>query len=315
MFRYIKTKLTGLYQSQLFLPILIGLTYLCLLADTLKYPGFIGNHFVLDAKVYFVLSLMFFLAPAKNRFSSLISLVNKIVLAASLLIYLVFIFIEEAHYPNYALATYHFHLDGLIYLVLFSLSLFILGKIKNDGLFKSKNFGFIVLAFLVAYTLAVNVGSTLETAFETDTYILLHLRDSYDQKMFYQWHDFYNYMLFVKTNTPDNASIIIPPQIAPWWTRSGNAGLVKYFLYPRTIIQYSTENIPDIKSLPQGTYIMIAWGEWGCDQYGCKGWPTQIIKSKEAIFKDPNSNRVEEVKENFIYDPKDTSHPFGLLKL
>jgi hypothetical protein len=129
-----------------------------------------------------------------------------------------------------------------------------------------------------------------------------------------QWGDFYKYMVFVKNNTPEDASIVIPPQIAPWWTRSGNSLLVKPFLYPRKLIQYETADIPNIKSIPPGTYIMIAWGEWECDTKGCGAWPVQSIKASEVIFKD-SSFGVKEVIQNFTYDPKDTGNPFGLLKI
>jgi len=155
----------------------------------------------------------------------------------------------------------------------------------------------------------------LKNSLGEDIFIALHLNNSYDQKMYYQWGNFYNFMLFVKNNTPENASIVIPPQLEPWWSRSGNLFLVRSFLYPRNIIQYQTEEIPDVDLLPSNTYIMVAWGEWGCDMGVCKGWPEQTIKVKKAIYKDSNSVGVKETRENFVYDPVDTSNPFGLLKI
>jgi hypothetical protein len=95
---------------------------------------------------------------------------------------------------------------------------------------------------------------------------------------------------------------------------SGNAGLVKYFLYPRNLIQFPAETIDNIGSLPANTYIMIYKGEW-CNGGDCQIWPVQTIKSEEVIFEKSGSTNVGEIEQNFIFDPKDASNPFGLLKL
>jgi len=311
-------KLKVLYQKPFILTFLIAITYVFLILDTVKYPGFIGKHFLVDARIYFAISaVLLFIWPLKSRLLKFILKTSFATMAGLLLIYVWFSVVEATHYANYVLSKYHFSLEGLIYVLLFSVMVFIVPKIEIQKLAKVevKNFWQVILFLFAAYTVVVNVGGSLKTASVSDIYVILHLKDSYDQKMYDEWGDFYNYMHFVKNNTPENANIVIPPQIEPWWTRSGNLRLVRYFLYPRNLIQYGTEEIPDVKSLPQGTYIMIAWGEWGCDQYGCKGWPEQTIKTKEAIYKNPNSFGVKEIKENFLYNPIDTSNPFGLLKL
>ena len=61
---------------------------------------------------------------------------------------------------------------------------------------------------------------------------------------------------------------------------------------------------------------MVAWGEWGCEREGvCRGWPVESIKVREFIIKDSESSDVKEIRQNILYDPADTSNPFGLLKL
>ena len=310
--------LKNLYQRSFLLPLAILFTYFCLLLDTIKYPGFIGNHFFIDAKMYLaiVITLLLFV-NTKSKILDFVLKINTIVLILSSTVYVFFSYLEGSHYQNFVLSVYHFHLDGLVFVPLLSLSIFLISRFKPKapkpvGI---KNGGYYILIFLAAYTLVSNVGTSLQKSLDGDIYVFTHIGDSYDQKMFFQWGNFYNYMVFVKNNTPENAGIVIPPEIAPWFTRTGSAQLVRRFLYPRKLIQFETAEIPDIKSLPGGTYIMIAWGDWECERYGCGVWPEQPIKAKEVIFKDPDSTNVKEVRQNFTYDPKDTTTPFGLLKI
>ena len=317
--RIVKTKLYKTINANRdkLLAVFILLTLFVLFLDTLKYPGFVGKHFLIDGRLCAALVLLFLLISAtKSKYLKLVLKLNTLVLILVTAAYLGFSFIEAVHFPNYVLSTYHFSLDGLGFLFLFSFSLFLIHRIRvKKAIVKSKNIGYLILVFFVAYVFMANTGASITAALKEDFYVFTHLGETYDQKMYFRWKGFYNYMLFVKNNTPEDASIVIPPQIAPWWTRSGNLKLVTSFLYPRKIIQYDTKLIPDPKSLPPDTYIMIAWGEWECDIQGCKGWPEQVIKTKEAIFKDPNSTGVKEIRQNFTYDPEDTSNPFGLLRM
>lgn len=311
-------KLSDLYRKLNVLPALIVITYILLVLDTLKYPGFVGKHLFIDARVFFATSVvLLFLRPVTTGIQWFIFKTGFAVMAGVTLFYIWFSILEATHFTNYVLSKYHFSLEGLVYVFMFSVVVYISSKLRSTIL-SNINGRLIwqgVVFFLVAYASVLNIGVSLKNAVEGDLYVFTHLSASYDQKMYYQWHGFYFYMLFIKNNTPENASIVIPPQIAPWWTSSGNLSLVRYFLYPRTVIQYNTPEIPDLKSLHRDTYIMIAWGEWGCDRYGCGGWPIQIIKAREAIFEDTDSSGVKDIKQNFVYDPRDTANPFGLLKI
>ena len=307
-----------LQKYPIFLSFLIILTYLLLLIDTMKYPGFVRNHLFIDSKIYFaVVVILMLFTKIKSKILNFVLKINFFVLIIALMIYLSFFYLEGSHYQNFVLSTYHFNLEGLTFLVLFPLSIFLITKFRSKWLepAKIKNGAYFALLFLLIYTLATNVGVTLTKSLSGDFFVLTHTPDSYDQKMSYQWGNFYNYMVFVKNNTPENAEIVIPPEIAPWWTRSGNALLVNSFLYPRKLIQFSTVEIPEVKNLNEGTYIMIAWGDWECERYGCDIWPVELIKAKEVVFKDQNSAGVKEVRENFTYDPGDKNNPFGLLRI
>lgn len=302
-------------KTGIFLSLLIALAFFLLALDTVKYPGFVGAHFFIDAKIFSAVAVTFLLfVSVKSKLLNIVLKINTLFLILFSAVYIFFVFLEGSHYQNYVLSTYHFQLGGLIFLVLFSFVLFLVSKADKSIPVSKGNAGYIVLVFLAFYTLLTNLGMTLQKAFTEDFYVVTHMTNSYDQKMVTEWGDFYKYMVFVKENTPENATIIIPPQIAPWWTRSGNALIVRPFLYPRKLIQYEATEIPNVKSLPPATYIMFAWGEWECDVYGCGIWPVQSIHASEAIFKDPDFG-VKEVRQNFNYDPKDSGSPYGLLKI
>jgi hypothetical protein len=309
--------LRTLYQKSFLLPLCIGFTYLCLLAEAVKYPGFVENHFFIDPKYLFaivVAMILFF--ETQSKISRFVFKLNWIFLVIISTFYLLFSLLEGSHYTNFVLATYHFHLDGLILSVLFSLFIFLSDKFKSEipkvnGKF---NILYIILAFLIIFFLVKNVAYAADTGINRNSYILFHLGSSYDDRMTYQWGIFYQFMVFVKNNTPPDATIVIPPEQDPWLMGSGNNDFVRAFIYPRKIVQ-ETLIIPDLSSFGSNTFILITWGKEACKRDGCHGWPRQEIKTSKIIYKDPQSEKAIETKENTIYNPEDTKYVYGLIKL
>ena len=299
-----------------FLPLLIIITYLFLTLDTFIYPGAVAKYLFIDSRFYFGLSLalLLFFATKKSKLLNFILKTNAIILIPFGTIYLIFVGIEAAHYTNFVLATYNIHLDGLISIPLFSLSLFLVEKIKGK-LPKPKNIFFFALIIVIAYFSVKNLAFSANTALNADFYVFLHPASSYDEKMYYQWGDFYRYMVFIKNNTSENAKIVIPPGQEPWLARTGDMQLVRAFLYPRQLIQYKEINIPDLNSLGSGIYIMVSWGDRDCSAQDCHGWPKQTIVAKKIIYKDPNSSGGIETKENFVYKKDDYKYVYGLISL
>jgi len=122
-----------LYQKLPILHFLVLFTFICLFAETIKYPGFIANHFFVDVKVYITLVIVLLLfTDIKSKFLGFILKANKIFLIGISFIYLTLSLLEGAHYLNYVLATYKIHLDSTILLVLFSLFIFLAEKFKEE---------------------------------------------------------------------------------------------------------------------------------------------------------------------------------------
>jgi hypothetical protein len=310
--------LKRLYRENLILPVAIVFTYLCLLADAIKYPGFIGNHFFIDAKVYFALTIVLLLfSTGKSSFSNIVLKINRFLVVFFVLIYLVLIALEGAHYTNYVLATYRIHIDGLVIVVLFGLSIFVAKKVGEIIPRKISKLGILypAMIFVLALFMVQNMASISNLAVNADSYALFHLKNSYDDKMYYQWGDFYRFMVFVRNNTPDNAKIVISPMRDPWLIGSGNLHYVRAYLYPREIIQYKTMTLP-VETFANGTYLLISWGARDCKpDPDCHGWPRQEIPASEIIYKDPNSTDVIKTLQNSVYTPANKEYVYGLIEI
>lgn len=112
------------------------------------------------------------------------------------------------------------------------------------------------VAVLVAIAVALKVGLT-----ESWRYVVSELgfmRENpyltYEEKMRSKWGDYYEYMVFVRENTPAGATIIIPPQ-GDQWPMTGNGGLDSYFLYPRRLV--------GMDQMPEAAYVLVVEAEDG----------------------------------------------------
>jgi hypothetical protein len=127
-------------------------------------------------------------------------------------------------------------------------------------------------------------------------------------------------MIFVKQNTPPNASIVIPPPEAPW-NNEGSGPLMTAFLYPRRIVQREKdENKIDLNA----DYAIVAWGWWGCGKEGldrdekeCHGWPRVKVPAEWVIYKEKDSMRTIKKIVNTAYDPQsqENKSAWGLIKI
>lgn len=310
-------KIIKLFRKSFFLSFAVVFTYFCLLLETVKYPGFIGNHFYIDAKVFTTVTLVLILFSSKRSpFLNFILKANRVLLPILSIVYLGLAALEGAKYTNYILATINIHLDGLVLMVLFSFFLFVADKYKNTmpKVIHSLRVIYPVMVLFIVYFVIKNIVYVADESVNRNFYIIFHPLSTYDQKMFYQWGEFYKFMVFVRNNTPDNATIVLPPMENPWLMGSGNPHFVRAFLYPRNIIQ-EAKIIPDTKIYGPNTFILITWGKEECQPVGCHGWPRQNIIAKEIIYKDPNSENTVEVRQNSVYKLNDNKYVYGVIEL
>jgi len=243
--------------------------------------------------------------------------------------------VEKAHYRNYVFSKIHLQPQNLFWVCFVSFSLVILdignlGRIwfLDKAIFGEKIIPRLTLTYLkrivvlalVFWVLIFNVRFASSEIFKNFFFILRHPFASYDEKMKGAWGDVYNYMLFIKQNTPDNAVIANPPPIKPW-NNEGSGPLVTAFLYPRIFVQdENDENKIDLKA----DYALIAWGWFRCsesdvgpDDEDCHGWPRVKVPAEWIIYKKENSTEITKRFENTIYDPQDdiNKYTWGLIKI
>jgi hypothetical protein len=157
----------------------------------------------------------------------------------------------------------------------------------------------------------VNFVNVLDSAIGSDIFVLTHLDYSYSDKMRESWGLYYDYIEFVKENTPENALILVPPQQTPWLS-TGNVGLDRYFLYPRILVNGEL-NIS--KDLEKYDYVLLVWGEWNGADKNSYGWPREKIMADKIIYFNPATRKAREKSENFDPMLLPASGAWGVIKL
>ncbi len=167
----------------------------------------------------------------------------------------------------------------------------------------------VIVILVLSYALQ-NGFYAYRQIFRNVRFIALNPQFSYDDKMRIYWWGVYDFLLFVKASTPKDATIVIPPQDRPWLT-SGNAAIVRYFLYPRKVINGSLTSLPD----SQYDYIFINAGEWPDAPIEKYNWPKIAIESSRIIYFDPQTKNTNIVSKNF--SPSDISNigAYGLIEV
>ena len=140
---------------------------------------------------------------------------------------------------------------------------------------------------------------------------------SYDDKMRLNvGREFYDYTLFIKENTPEDAAILIPPQAYPW-AQTGNAGYLRYFIFPRKVIN-GNEFEPGV-SLKENKigYALFLWS----DDYpiagksSTPGWPKFNLKAEFKLYLLPDGTTKKVYGDFNQEEIRDNKGLRGIIKL
>jgi len=312
-------------------PIAWLFTVLFLAVELFIYPGVFRISAFIPTLGLILLGLIFFLFPATGisksevRFMQITYQFTLALFFISLLSYFYFSFLESANYANYVFTYYHLHFRHLLFInVASAIYLLFSGRGAGErGIDSYKDYirkiGRMAevrreLALLILFIPLLLVGyrNIVETTPKIIDEALLTFRyfdKSYDEKMRARWGKFYDYMVFIKENTPEDAVIYHPPQIKPW-EFEGNQVLLRYFLYPRILVSGSISR-EDYEG-PEITHILIVWGKPSPGVEGLNfGWPKKEIKASEVMI------MGEDYRGQDVFMPGDKTYieKRGLIKL
>jgi uncharacterized membrane protein YagU involved in acid resistance len=313
-------------------PFFVGISYFLLLVESFTYEGFLRGFILIDARIFMFITIVsgllsFYISILTNekqisRLKEMVLDANALVFPILLIFYWIITISENTHYSNYVFSTIHIQPDNFFYVVVFSLLIAlirILDTKRGDvyqiikggfGIIRKYSWFLLLILVLSLFTLE-NLPRVLSTTFKTNIYMFTHLKDNYGDKMRITWGSYYDYMVFIRDNTPPDALIVTPPQEGPWLT-TGNAGLDRYFLYPRTVINGKFDSLPEGKDYD---YVMLVWGEWLVEDKARYGWPKVPVKAEKVMYFNATTNSMMEVPGN--YDPNNETNKMvnGLIKV
>lgn len=323
--------------NQTMFPYLIGITYFFLILESYMYIGFLRKFFLIDSRFFLVFSFFSMLlllyseledqSYRSTALEDFVLNLGALTFFPSLIFYLMMTVMNSSKYPNYIFSTFHIQPQNFLNVVILGSLLFILkvlrsSKYKNklilhqlkergrklDFTDKTLYIWFIAFIFLGVY-LFNNFSITFNRIINNAAFIVTHANYTYDQKMNTYWGFYYDYIKFVKDNTPEDSTILIPPQSGHWLT-SGNEWLDRYFLYPRRLVQGNVYDIPD-----KGyDYVMISRGEWLSDETDW-GWPKVIVKAEKIWYIDSGTLDVTIFIGDFDPENQLNTKEWGLIKV
>lgn len=140
---------------------------------------------------------------------------------------------------------------------------------------------------------------------------------SYDEKMTYNWGFFYEYMKFVQSEIPEESTIAIPPAQSHWLS-SGNSVLVRYFLFPRKVVNLKETNSDEVLyEMPpeKADFALLSQGEWK-DPLVSYGWPKKELSIEYVSgFNRDTKEKFKITDEKYFPIKYENTANWGVIKL
>ena len=270
--------------------IIATLAVLSLGIESVTYCGFVQRHFLISSTVIVWFSLIsliiFFFTDDKfadkqrSRQKSLLKMLYLPLFVSSLLL----IYVESINYSNFVFSKVHIQPQNL-----FALSTYLLIYIFCLDFVNEKK----IIKYLILITSFIQLNSIIKEGNKT-----------YDDKLSRFYGKCYLSTQFINKLVPENGTLIVPPQDNSVWPCSGNVSLLRYFLYPRNLINYDGNLFP-------ASYILISSESFPNKQ---KIWPDFDIKDGEYYIFDFKNNQIKYTDE-YKYVDNQTKGNWGLIKL
>lgn len=274
--------------------------------ESVSYLGFIRNNFFIPAWFIYLFALGSMYYPF-NLTKNYHAIITKFLAILSIIVTFAFFsltLIESIQYENYIYSVLHLNLKGLEVMTVVTILSYYLFTARSHSKLKISQAGLTASLLIV---LVLNLSKLTPLMLASLTPIIQDPFASYDDKMTSAYPGFYPFMLMVRSHTPEDSTIVIPPQSSPWVTE-GNGNMVTRFLYPRIIIHEEDLDADHTGEL----YYLIAKGSWPSDGTYKHGWPKTKIPAERIWNFDLQTMSAESFDRN--YDPSSDVWDWGLIK-
>lgn len=301
---------------RIFIITTLVVVFTLLFLEVFKYPGFLKKYVFFDPfsimGIYFVFYSVY-INRLLRKDILIIKYISVVLIIFCTVIYLFASCLNAIYYPNYFYYKYHVVPDLLINLIIFPSTILLINTgfiSKYIHTFKHK--AMMLASIFICIHIVASTSQTLNLVIKDTMFIIFHSQYSYEMKMKEFWGEYYNFIIFVKENTEENATILIPPQEYPWLFE-GNGALDRYFLYPRKLL--SASRIINVQEVGQVDYIIISKGFASQNIEEYELWPMQPIKSKSYLFVDLTKNTTTTYQGNYNVNDIGENTGWGLINL
>ena len=267
--------------------------------ETYKYPGFIFKHFNFLPMIFYVITGIAIIAiklyPPPTPEKSLLAITFRLLAIYAIVLTGVFYIIETITYPNFIFTYLHVHLDGLQILTGMLFVYFALSNLMHRHYVAILNSTFLlaISSLLINYAIINTIDVTKLVKKEVKAMQIPAKND--EEKNEAGWGTIYLYAQMLKQATPEDAVIAMPPA-QNHWLYSGNIVLMRYFLYPRTLVNVKETADPStLLELPDQEYgyVALVWGESNERDMSPYGWPKTSISAEYIDYFDLSSKTTK----------------------
>lgn len=309
----------------LLLPFVWLLAIITSLLESYFYQGFIYKHANIDSLVIYFLYIilgficLYFFDESKNKIFLIFHQIYVLSIYLFGFAFYFFYITEKIHYSNYVFSTYHLQPSLLatpfalsIFALIFSSKKVILNSLKNPKIL----LGWFPMIAVMLWILIPNITDITLSSYKNLQFIVRNPKATYDQKMQEKvGKQFYDYVLFIKNNTPEDSSILLPPFPAYPWPQTGNIPYMTYFLYPRKL--YNGDEYSSKYDLVKDNidYVLIDWGETiATSGEFTHGWPKFDIKSDQITYFNKDGS-INISNNNYLYEKTKNEELWGIIKV
>jgi len=299
--------------------LLIGL-FIVLMSEFFMYVGFIKNNTGIGINFFVMLSILvitifrLIINKFEKRHVEILFRINKLIFYTLIFTFVILLFLEYFMYPNFVYSKFSLDLLGIIPVIFVSFYLWVIGFWKSSYASSKKlPIAIELLFYVICMVLLNSLNITFQDAMKKNVFIVKHINYNYFQKMNEQWGLSYRYLMFVKENTEEHSSIVVPPQTIIWYA-TGNVGIVRYFLYPR-IITSSGYTFGKFSDYYNYDYVLLSWGEWPDGNKNDYGWPKEKIAAEKIIYWNDTTNSIRTEYKNYDPSDKENYKGWGIIKI